>query len=72
MIENEEKRPEPECVVKEEGKGLESKPIQPDCIIENEEKKSVEKKVRLIYILGNDFSKKKVRFSVGEGMFHIS
>ena len=40
----------PECVVKEEGKGLESKPVQPDSIIENEEKKPVEEKVRLIHV----------------------
>lgn len=64
MIENEVKKSEPECVmedggkglesksecvVKEEGKGLESIPVQPDCITENEEKKSVEEKVRLIH-----------------------
>jgi hypothetical protein len=36
--------------VKEEGKGLESKPVQPDSIIENEEKKPVEEKVRLIHV----------------------
>ena len=65
MIENEVKKSEPECVmedgekdleskpecvVKEEGKGLESKPVQPDSIIENEEKKSVEEKVKLIHV----------------------